>query len=104
MFGHIVLIKWKSQPTPAEQEHLEAGFRELAKHVPGLVSMRFGAYAGPPPSSAATMTNTFDFGVVSMYEDREAFNAFRSDSDHLRFGEEYILANLDQMMTFDFEA
>jgi hypothetical protein len=92
-FVHIVTFKWKDGFTG---EAVAAALGELIPHLSGVQSYRCGCDLGLAPGS-------YDFGVVGVFDCRDAFVAYRDHPEHQRILSELVVPNLADKTTVQLE-
>jgi heme-degrading monooxygenase HmoA len=86
-FTHIANFKWTEETTAADVERITTALMALAPGLPGVESYRCGADVSRTPDS-------YDFAVVGVFADREAFVAYRDHPEHQLILKELILPHL----------
>jgi hypothetical protein len=75
MLTHIVCWKYKPETTEAQREDHIARLRALPGVVPGIESFEAGA-------DILHLDRSFDTGLVAVFADREALDAYTVHPDH----------------------
>jgi hypothetical protein len=75
MLTHIVCWKYRSETSPEERKDHVARLRALAGLIPNIVTFTVGA-------DILRLERSFDTGLVAVYPDREAFDAYTDHPEH----------------------
>jgi len=84
MFHHVALFRWQPGTTAEQLEPIAPALQALAATLPGVVSYTCGASLGLTPVS-------YDFGVIAVFDDKAAWDAYQADAEHDRIRTELIL-------------
>lgn len=94
---HVVML-WLKEPGNAEaRAALIRGSLELAA-IPGVISIAAGT---PLPSERPQVDDSFDVGVVFVFENAEAMHAYLAHPDHQRAVAEVLAPAVDRMLVYD---
>lgn len=94
MLTHIVCWKYKPETTPEQRLDHIAKLRVLPRLIPNIESFDVGA-------DILHLDRSFDTGLVAVYPDREALDAYTEHPAHLEvvaFGKEIA----EQVISVDF--
>jgi hypothetical protein len=83
-FHHVVLFRWKPDTSPEQIAPIKPALDALAATLDGVVTYRCGAGLGLTETS-------YDFGVVGIFEDRAAWDAYMANNEHDRIRSKMIL-------------
>ena len=86
-FTHLASFKWKDQTTTADVEAITAALTELTTAFSGIESYRCGVDVSRTPAS-------YDYAVVGVFTNRDAFLTYRDHPEHQRILNELIGPNL----------
>ncbi len=75
MLIHIVCWKYKAEITETEREAHRAKLRNLPNIIPNILSFKVGA-------DILHLERSFDTGLVAVYPDREALDAYTAHPEH----------------------
>lgn len=75
MLIHIVCWKYKTEITETEREQHRARLRNLPSIIPDILSFQVGA-------DILHLERSFDTGLVAVYSDREALDAYTAHPEH----------------------
>ncbi len=84
MLTHIVCWKYKPETTPEQRRDHIAKLRVLPRLIPNIESFDVGA-------DILHLDRSFDTGLVAVYPDREALDAYKEHPAHVEvvaFGKE----------------
>lgn len=95
---HVVML-WLKEPGNAEaRAKLIRASLEL-QSIPGVLSIAAGAAL---PSERPLVDDSFDVGVVFVFESAEAMHAYLAHPDHQRTVAEVVAPVVDRMLVYDF--
>lgn len=75
MLKHVVLFKFKAETTEADIDKLATGLGGLPEIIAEIREFVFGR-------DVVRSERSYDFGLVSSFEDRAALNAYAIHPDH----------------------
>jgi hypothetical protein len=76
MIKHVVLMKFKPGASEARFADLEAGLGALPNAIPEIKTYEFGL-------DVVRSDRSYDFGLVSSFEDLDALQIYQTHPDHL---------------------
>jgi hypothetical protein len=95
-FHHVVLFRWKPDTSPEQVAPVKPALDALAGTLSGVVTYRCGDSLGLSETS-------YDFGVIGIFEDRAAWDAYMANSEHDRIRSELILPLVAERAGIQFE-
>ena len=84
-FTHIVTFKWREDDF--DDTEIARALTAVATGMDGVLSYRCGHDAGVTPGN-------YDFGIVGVYADHDAFTAYRNHPEHMRILNDLIAPNV----------
>ena len=96
-FHHVVLFRWKPDASPAQIEPVKPALDALATTLSGVVRYSCG-------SSLGLTETSYDFGVIGIFEDKAAWDAYMSNAEHDRIRQELIFPIAGERAGIQFEA
>jgi hypothetical protein len=82
-FHHVVLLRWNSDASAADIARVKPALDALATTLGGVQTYRCGESLGLTETSS-------DFGIVGIFEDRDAWDAYMADAEHDRIRRDLI--------------
>ena len=98
MFVHVVFFWMKPDAPPAHREQLLADCLSFLSGIPGVVAFDAGRPAMTPRE---VVDNTYDVGLLTVFADKAAHDAYQVHPLHLQFIERN-KANCDRVKIYDF--
>lgn len=77
MLKHVVLFKFKPETTEDEIDNLATGLGALPEIITGIREFVFGR-------DVVRSERSYDFGLVSSFDDRDGLDAYAIHPDHQR--------------------
>lgn len=75
MLTHIVCWKYRNETSPEQRKDHVSRLRALPRVIPDIESFSVGA-------DILRLERSFDTGLVAVYPDREAFDAYTDHPEH----------------------
>jgi len=101
-FVHVVLFKLpEDAPVDEARDELEHEIATLLEHVPGVESLWYGPPADTRTSKRGMVDADYDVGLLVLFRDREALDAYLKHPDHETFAEKW--DDYCTVRVFDFE-
>lgn len=95
MLKHVVLFKFKAETTAADSDQLATGLGALPERIAEIREFVFGR-------DVVRSERSYDFGLVSSFDDRAALDAYAIHPDH-----QLVVAHVKQIcssvVAIDFE-
>ncbi len=98
MIKHIVLLKMKSDTPAATVAEINDALAGLKDKVSGIVDYAWGPY-----SSDEGLNQGFTHGFIMTFESAAARDAYLPHPEHEKV-KALVIANIDGVIAFDFEA
>ena len=95
-FHHVALFRWSPGTAPDQLEPIAPALRALAATLDGVVSYGCGSGLGLSETS-------YDFGVVAVFEDKAAWDAYMANAEHDRIRSELIAPIVAERAGVQFE-
>jgi hypothetical protein len=95
MIQHVVFLKFKPETTEAMISEIETGLGALPGRIPEIRHYAFGR-------DVVRSQRSYDFALVSMFEDLDALKRYSGHPDHQAVLEK-ILAATENVLAVDFE-
>ncbi len=95
MIQHVVFLKFKPETTEAMISEIETGLGALPGRIPEIRHYVFGR-------DVVRSQRSYDFALVSMFEDLDALKRYSGHPDHQAVLEK-ILAATENVLAVDFE-
>ena len=76
MLTHIVIWKYRTDVEESTREEHRARLRRLSSLIPNIESFSVGA-------DILHLTRSFDTGLVAIFRDRAALEAYTNDPEHM---------------------
>jgi hypothetical protein len=95
MIQHVVFLKFKPETTEAMISEIETGLGTLPGRIPEIRHYVFGR-------DVVRSQRSYDFALVSMFEDLDALKRYSGHPDHQAVLEK-ILAATENVLAVDFE-
>jgi len=98
MYEHIVVFRFRSELTPAQEDHLLSQLLSFQERIPGIVSMSAGRNATHETDNA----HGFSIGLRITFEDKDALLAYGPHPAHQQFVAS-LSGLLEQVVVVDYE-
>lgn len=88
---HVAVFRWRTGVDVHRQAALlGAALDDLRRHVPGLLSLEYGA-------DLEIWPRTFDFALIARFADIASLRAYGDNEEHRRVYEKYVRPALDTL-------
>src|SRR3954465_3945508 len=95
-FHHVILLRWKPETTAEQIAAVKPALDALGKTLSGVVTYRCGTSLGLSETS-------YDFGVIGIFEDKSAWDAYMGNAEHDRIRQELIFPIAGERAGIQFE-
>jgi hypothetical protein len=96
MIRHVVMFRWKPEPTPADVAAIEEGLSKLPAEVPEIQRYSFGRDAG-------LNDGNFDFVIVADFATADDYRVYRDHPAHRAFIEQHTQPNMAERTVVQYE-
>jgi len=93
---HLVLIKWKTEPTLQEMTEMMDAMNGLKAQIPVIVDASCG-------ENFSARSQGYTFGATVRFQDKEGLKAYGPHPAHQYVVQNYILPRAESMIVLDYE-
>ncbi len=101
MLVHVVMFRFKTEVDQETRATVIAAAKEM-KHLDSVMGHKL-LVGSPSVTNPLTMSQGYDFALVSYHNDLEALTAYQKSPRHQHLVSSYLKPNLDDLVRFDFE-